>query len=170
MYQNNIFLIGMMCAGKSSLAPLLSKDLGIPYIDTDKDISSFLNLDIKEIFEQYGEEKFRILEATYFLEHIKKKQYIYATGGGIVLNKKNCSAMNKYGITILLDTPLDTIYQRFSKTSNNRPLFNIKQNKKNLISLWNKRKSLYYNCADLIIDTQQKSLNQIKEEIIKKIK
>ena len=110
-----------------------------------------------------------MLESTYFLEHIKKKQYIYATGGGIVLSKKNCLAMNKYGKTILLNTPIDTIYKRLNKSSNNRPLFDIKQSKKKLTTLWNKRKPLYYNCADIIIDTEKKSSDQINKEIIKQL-
>ena len=110
--QKHIFIIGMMCTGKSSLAPILSQKLNIPFIDIDIDLISILGLDIKEIFNVFSEEKFRLLESTYFLEHIKNKQHIYATGGGLVIEKNNRKALSNYGITILLNTPIEIIYQR----------------------------------------------------------
>ena len=69
--RNHIFIIGMMGSGKSSLAPLLSKKLSIPYIDTDMDLMQILDAEIKEIFQSMSKEKFHLLESTYFLEHIK---------------------------------------------------------------------------------------------------
>ena len=68
--QKHIFIIGMMCSGKSSLAPVLSKKLDIPFIDLDMDLVSILGLDIQEIFNTLSEKKFRLLASTYFLEHI----------------------------------------------------------------------------------------------------
>tara|TARA_Y100000758_G_scaffold295000_1_gene252528 strand:- start:242 stop:766 length:525 start_codon:yes stop_codon:yes gene_type:complete len=168
--KKHIFIIGMMCSGKSSLAPILSQKLNIPFIDIDIDLISILGLDIKEIFNVFSEEKFRLLESTYFLEHIKNKQHIYATGGGLVIEKNNRKALSKHGITILLNTPIEIIYQRLLQDNNeSRPLFIDSPNKKNLQNIWDSRKKYYKKCADLIIDTQNKSLDTIAQEAIKYI-
>ena len=168
--QKHIFIIGMMCSGKSSLAPILSKKLDVPFIDLDRDLVSILGIDIKEMFNTLTEKKFRLLESTYFLEHVKKSQHIYATGGGLVLNKNNRLALSKYGITIFLDTPIDLIYQRLIKDEKKeRPLFIKSPNKKNLNQIWNERKKYYTECADLVTNTENKSLDIIAQEIIEYI-
>ena len=99
---NHIFIIGMMGSGKSTIAPLLSDKLKIPYIDIDQDLEEILNCNIVDIFKQYSEERFRILESRYFLEHIKNSSTIYSTGGGIVLDKQNRNALKKTGFTVFL--------------------------------------------------------------------
>ena len=168
--QKHIFIIGMMCSGKSSLAPILSKKLDIPFIDLDMDLVSILGLDIQEMFNMFSEKKFRSLESTYFLEHIKNPGHIYATGGGLVLNKNNREALSKYGITILLDTPLDLIYQRLMENQGqSRPLFIDSPNRKNLHQIWNNRKMYYAQCANLVINTHNKSLDMIAQEAIEYI-
>ena len=168
--QKHIFIIGMMCSGKSSLAPVLSKKLDVPFIDLDMDLVSILGLDIQEIFNVLSEKKFRLLESTYFLEHIKGSQHIYATGGGLVLNKNNRASLSKYGITILLDTPIELIYKRLIKDQGkSRPLFIKSPNKENLKKIWNERKEYYAQCANLVIKTENKSLDIIAKEVIEYI-
>jgi len=168
MDKNNkhIFIIGMMGSGKSSLAPILSKKLNTPFIDTDADLTSILKLDIEEIFAAFSEKKFRVLESTYFLEHLKNSQHIYATGGGIIMEKKNREALHNFGRTILLQAPIDIIYTRLIKQNKqSRPLFMNSPNQKAIESIWDKRKKYYIQCADLIIDTKNKSLDTIADEV-----
>ena len=168
--KNHIFIIGMMGSGKSSIAPLLSSKMNIPYVDTDADLVEIMDAEIKEIFTSLTKEKFYHLESTYFLEHIKNTQHIYATGGGLVLNKNNRLALSQYGITIFLDTPIDLIYQRLRKDEKKeRPLFIKSPNKKNLNQIWNERKKYYTECADLVTNTENKSLDIIAQEIIEYI-
>ena len=168
--QKHIFIIGMMCSGKSSLAPILSKKLNIPFIDLDMDLVSILGLNIQEMFSTLSEKKFRLLESTYFLEHIKNPEHIYATGGGLVLNKNNREALSKYGVTVLLDTPIDIIYQRLIKDQReSRPLFTKLPNRENLNQIWNERKKYYAQCANLVIKTENKSLDIIAQEAIEYI-
>ena len=163
----HIFIIGMMGSGKSSLAPVLSKKLKTPFIDTDADLTSILKLDTEEIFTTFSEEKFRILESTYFLEHIKNSQHIYATGGGIIINKKNRDALHSFGTTILLQAPIDVIYARLIKqVEQSRPLFMHSPNQKSIEDIWDKRKKHYTGCADLIINIKNKSLATIADEVI----
>ena len=160
------FIIGMMGSGKTKTAHLLSKKLDTPYIDTDHDLVSILNLNMEEVFNHFSEKKFRVLESVYFIEHLKNNQHIYATGGGIILNKKNRGAMRQYGRTILLTASTSTLFERLSNDKANiRPLFNKKKNKKFLDDMWNDRKKYYRECADFIVETDKKSENEIANEI-----
>ena len=159
------FIIGMMGSGKTKITHLLSKKLDTPYIDTDHDLVSILNLDMEEVFDHFSEKKFRVLESVYFIEHLKNNQHIYATGGGIILNKENRDAMRQYGRTILLTASTSTLFERLSNDqTNTRPLFN--KNKKNLADMWYDRKKYYRECADFIVETDKKSENQIANEIV----
>jgi len=158
------FIIGMMGSGKTKIAHLLSEKLDTPYIDTDQDLVSILNLNMEEVFDHFSEKKFRILESVYFIEHLKNNQHIYATGGGIILNKENRVAMKQYGRAILLTASTSTLFERLSNDKTNiRPLFN--KNKKFLEDMWNDRQKYYRECADFIVETDKKSENQIANEI-----
>ena len=158
------FIIGMMGSGKTKIAHLLSKKLDTPYIDTDHDLVSILNLNMEEVFDHFSEKKFRVLESVYFIEHLKNNQHIYATGGGIILNKENRDAMRQYGRTILLTASTSTLFERlFNDQTNTRPLFN--KNKKFLDDMWHDRKKYYRECADFIVETDKKSENEIANEI-----
>ncbi len=163
---SHIFIIGMMGSGKSTIAPLLSKELKIPFTDTDKDLENILNLDIKKIFNQLSEEKFRELESAYFLEHIKKSSTIYATGGGIVMIKKNRHILKSTGNTIYLNASIETLNNRLVNDQKKRPLFN---NKNSLKVILNERKRYYNDCADITINIDEKSSKIILNEIIEKL-
>ena len=160
------FIIGMMGSGKTKIAHLLSKKLDTPCIDTDQDLISILNLNMEEVFDHFSEKKFRILESVYFIEHLKNKQHIYATGGGIILNKENRVAMKQCGKTILLTASTSTLFERLSNDKTNiRPLFKKNKNKKFLEDMWHDRKKHYRECADFIVETDKKNENEIANEI-----
>ena len=84
-----------------------------------------LSLNIEEIFN-YSEKKFRLLESTYFLEHIKNSPTIYATGGGIVLDKKNRGVLNNSGYTVLLKASVPILNDRVNTDNIKRPLLKNK--------------------------------------------
>lgn len=162
---NHIFIIGMMGSGKSTIAPLLSDKLKIPYIDIDQDLEEILNCNIVDIFKQYSEERFRILESRYFLEHIKNSSTIYSTGGGIVLDKQNRNALKKTGFTVFLKASIQTLYNRINNDTKKRPLL---KNKLLLEKLLNQRIQYYIDCADLIVDTDKQKPKKIVNYIINK--
>ena len=170
-HTQHIFLIGMMGSGKTTLARILSSILKIPYIDTDQDLANILNLRIEDIVKSLSEKKFRTLESVYFIEHLKNIQHIYSTGGGIILNQNNRSAMKKYGKTILLQTSTKELFKRLiNDTNNKRPYFEESKNKKKLKNLWDKREKYYIKCADYIIKTDTKNPFEIANEIIENLK
>jgi len=162
---NHIFIIGMMGSGKSTIAPLLSDKLKIPYIDIDQDLEEILNCNIVDIFKQHSEERFRILESRYFLEHIKNSSTIYSTGGGIVLDKQNRNALKKIGLTVFLKASIQTLYNRINNDTKKRPLL---KNKLLLEKLLNQRIQYYIDCADLVVDTDKQNPKKIVNYIINK--
>tara|TARA_Y100000588_G_C13793106_1_gene727532 strand:+ start:14 stop:538 length:525 start_codon:yes stop_codon:yes gene_type:complete len=169
--KNHIFIIGMMGSGKSSIAQLLSTKYNIPYIDTDKDLVEIMGAEIQGIFKSLTKKKFYHLESTYFLEHIKGKQHIYATGGGLVLNAANRKALKKFGTTLFLNASINTLFNRLSADSKNiRPLFSNGLSKMQIKKIWEERKKYYQQCSDIIIDTNNKSVSTIVDEIIPLLK
>ena len=120
-----IFLIGMPGSGKSTFGKELAKEKNLPFFDLDQLIESGENKTIPEIFQAGGEPAFRKLEKKYLKKHIKTNDnYILGTGGGTPAFYKNMERMNKAGITVFLDIPLNEIADRLQKDKQNiRPLF-----------------------------------------------
>ena len=162
----NIFLIGMMGSGKSTLAPLLSKSLNLPYIDTDNDLMEILDMDMKTIFSELGEKKFRLLESVYFNEHISKDQKIYALGGGIVLEKNNQIIIKDKGISIFLDASVNELQSRLRNNLQDRPLINADDLKKSITNIYKNRFMLYQSISDYKIDSNDKSIAEIHSELL----
>ena len=97
---DNIYLIGMMGSGKSTIGEQLANNLNMEYVDIDNDIESIHQMTIIDIFNQLGEKKFREIESVYFLEKSKQTNQVFSTGGGIILNIEKEKAFliyNNYG-------------------------------------------------------------------------
>jgi len=164
-----IFLIGMMSCGKSSIGKELSKSIEFPFLDIDEMLIHSTGISIKEIFQKRGEEYFRHIES----ESLKKIQGhgVISCGGGIVLAKENRNHLKNNGHTIYLESSLSILEKRLSNDNyNNRPLIDYKNIKKSLETIYEKRKSLFFECANDTINTDNKSLSEICKTIIKNIK
>lgn len=120
--QPKIFLLGMMGSGKSFWAEKLKKKLKVPAYDLDSLIEMMEERSIKEIFEEDGEEYFRKAEAKMLRLFSEKKQFILSCGGGTACYNGNMDWMNKNGITIWIDEPVETLSSRLSKEKSHRPL------------------------------------------------
>jgi shikimate kinase len=117
-----IFLIGMMGSGKSYWAEKLKKKFKIPAYDLDALIEMMEEKTVAEIFEEDGEEYFRKAEAKMLRLFAEKKTFILSCGGGTACYNDNMNWMNKQGITIWLDAPVETLAERLSKEKFKRPL------------------------------------------------
>jgi shikimate kinase len=120
--ETKIFLIGMMGAGKSFWAEKLKKRFKVPAYDLDSLVEMMEEKSIKEIFEEDGEEYFRKAEAKMLRLFAEKKQFIVSCGGGTACYNDNMKWMNKHGITIWIDEPVETLSERLSKEKSHRPL------------------------------------------------
>jgi len=120
--KTKIFLIGMMGSGKSYGAEKLNKKLKLPAYDLDSLVEMMEEKTIAEIFAEDGEESFRKAEAKMLRLFAEKKQFILSCGGGTPCYKDNINWMNKQGITVWIDEPIETLAQRLSKEKAHRPL------------------------------------------------
>ena len=160
-----IFFIGMMGSGKTTLAKKLSELMNKSYVDLDDLIELKENMSISEIFSNYGEGYFRKIE-NIALRSIGNSEII-SCGGGIIINKNNRKFLNENGFTIYLKTSLSLLAKRLNG-ENRRPLLKNKDLQKTLDSIYHKRRKLYEDTADLIIETDGKSLNRITSIIQEK--
>ena len=164
----NIMLIGFMGAGKTTVSTRLSKDMSLPEIDMDAYIVKSQNMKISEIFDKYGEEGFRTIETECLIEIMKNKGIIESCGGGAVHKYENEEHMIENGVIVLLTATPQTIYERV-RNSNDRPILNGNMNVEFIEQLMNKRKSRYLEVADIIIETDNKSIADISKEIQSKL-
>ena len=150
----NIVLVGMPGSGKSTVAKLLSKKLGMPVIDTDLLIEKSENRSIPEIFSTDGEEYFRKVEKEIISKISLERGKIISTGGGVVLDKENSLSLKRNGVVYYLDRELDKLAKR------NRPI-SIKDG---VETLYQKRKDFYAYATDKKIDNNgqiEQTVNQI---------
>ena len=161
------YLIGMMGSGKSSVGKLLANKLQFSNIDIDKEIEKDEKLSIKEIFEKKGENYFREIESKYLLR--KRNSAVVSCGGGIVLNKNNIEFLRTSGYTIYLKSSIPILEKRLLN-KNSRPLLNNDNLKETLINIYSKRKTLYTSAANTTIITDRRSVKEVCELIIKKLK
>lgn len=159
----NIVLTGIMGSGKTTIGKELSKLTGFDFIDTDAIIEQEQNIKISEIFEKYGEKYFRVLESELIKKMFLKENSIISLGGGTFCSQDNINILKKIGFTIYLKASIETILNRLSKNDiEKRPLL---KDLNNFINLLNKRE-IYYNQSDLIINTDNKSIDEIVNEIL----
>ena len=161
----NIYLIGFMGVGKSTVAKELNKKLGYKLIDTDEEIESREGKSISEIFATEGEEYFRRLEAELIEEISKQDELLISCGGGIIKNEDNIKLMKQSGRVILLEASPEVIYDRV-KDYNNRPLLEGKKSVEGIASLLTERQPLYDKaCTDRV--RAEGDIEYIVSDIIK---
>ena len=164
----NIMLIGFMGVGKSTVSKELSKKFDMPEIDMDAVIIEKENKSINDIFAENGEEYFRKVETECLIEIQKNKGYIVSCGGGVVVKDENINHMKDGGIILFLTATPETIYNRV-KDDDSRPILKGNKNVEFIEQLMNKRKDRYLEVADIIISTDDKTINEIVDEITDKL-
>lgn len=165
----NIYLIGFMGCGKSSVAEMMELQYGMNRIEMDKIIEAQNQMVISEIFETYGEEYFRNLESMLLEKLQTKENQVVSCGGGVVLRKKNVDMMRQNGIIILLKTSPETILERI-KEDDSRPVLDGKKTLQGITELMETRREKYEMSADMSIHTDGKSIAKICEEIQEKLR
>ena len=163
---NNIFLIGFMGCGKSTMARLLSETTGAKLIEMDETIEAEAGMTINEIFEAYGETYFRDLETQLIRRIAEEGGAVVSCGGGAILRSENVAYMKENGKIIYLSATPETIFQRV-RHSTNRPLLNGNMNVEYISSLMEKRLPRYLAAADITIVVDNKEKQDILNELLK---
>lgn len=166
--KNNIYLVGPMAAGKSTIGRLLAKRLNKEFYDTDAEIIKCTGVEISLIFELEGEEGFRKRETEKLMLLSEEKGAVIATGGGIILNKENRQRMKETGWVIYLKCSVD---QQLSRTrfDTKRPLLQIKNPREKLNELMQHRAPLYESIADIIISTNKANSKKVITSILERL-
>jgi shikimate kinase len=162
---NNIFLIGLMGAGKSTVGKLLAKKLGRRFLDADHVIEDRCGVKIPVIFEMEGEDGFRKREAQAIKDITAEHDLILATGGGAVLLPENRQFLSDRGTVIYLHANPIELWHR-TKGGEGRPLLKNGDAKKILENLYAIRDPLYREIADYVIETGKPSVNQLVNTLI----
>lgn len=164
----NIVLTGFMGTGKSSVARELSSMLGMRIVDMDAEIEKEQGMDINAIFARFGEARFREVETEMAQKVSGLSGAIISTGGGVVLNVRNIDYLREGGKVVCLMASPETILRRTS-SSRHRPLLRVDDPLKKIKELLEFRRP-YYENADLVIDTENKTPRQVAAEIVERLR
>lgn len=167
---NNIILVGLMGAGKSTIGRSLAKSRDREFFDSDRIIEEKTGVDIATIFEIEGEQGFRDREAQVIEELCQKKNIVLATGGGSILREENRKNIKKFGDVIYLCTTAELLYSRI-RYDKSRPLMQTSNPLNTLKSLLKSREPYYQEVSDFIITTgKQKAAIIVKriEDLLNK--
>lgn len=168
LFDYNIVLIGFMGAGKSTISDYLSTMFAMDVVEMDQVIAEREGMSISDIFETYGEEYFRNLETNLLIEMQEKQNVIISCGGGVAMRERNVAEMKKNGRVVLLKANPETILNRV-KDSDERPLLNGHKNVEYIGQLMEARREKYEAAADIVVETDDKTVLQICEELIQKL-
>ena len=165
----NIFIVGPMGSGKSTVGKILSDELFLNFFDTDEEIENRTGASIDWIFDLEGEEGFRKRESGVLEEMVQKNSVVLSTGGGIILSENNRELLSSRGTVFYLATPISVQIERTAKDKD-RPLLKNGDPGQILQELHEKRKNLYKSVSDHIIETEDKSSQEVASEIINLVK
>lgn len=164
LFTTNLFLIGGMGAGKTTLGRLLATHLKLDFYDSDQVIEERCGANIPWIFDLEGEAGFRKREAEVIDELTQLQGIVLATGGGSILRAENRQHLHQRGKVVYLRTSLEQQLKR-TKLDKNRPLLQVADPRKKLEQLRQEREPFYLETAHLVIDTDKKQPRQVVQII-----
>ncbi|QBQ63218.1 shikimate kinase AroK [Actinobacillus indolicus] len=163
--KRNIFLIGPMGAGKSTIGRQLAQMLNMDFLDSDAVIEERAGADIDWIFDIEGEAGFRKREERVLNELTQSHGLVLSTGGGSVLSKDNRNVLSARGIVVYLETTVDKQFER-TQRDKKRPLLQTEDPYQTLVELAKIRNPLYEEIADIILQTDEQSAKVVATQII----
>lgn len=164
----NIFLVGLMGAGKTSVGKVLARRFNKIFYDSDQEIERSTGVKIPLIFEIEGESGFRDRESRLLEELVRRRNIVLATGGGAVLSAQNRRLLADHGTVVYLRAAVSDLWQR-TRHDKNRPLLQTADPQGRLQELFEQRDPLYREIADIIIDTGNQGLGSLAHRIEQKL-
>ena len=167
-HAGNLYLVGMMGAGKSTVGRTLARRLKLRFVDSDHEIEARCGVKIPVIFEIEGEAGFRAREAQAIAELTRLEGIVLATGGGVVLLEENRRLLAARGTVVYLRATPEHLYERV-RQDRNRPLLATGDPLARLRELYRSRDPLYREIADLVVDTGRQTMLTLARELIEKL-
>ncbi len=164
----NIFLVGMMGAGKSTVGKVLASRLGKTFIDADHEIEARTGVKIPVIFDLEGETGFRKREAEVIDDLTQLSDIVLATGGGAVMDIGSRNCLRTRGFTIYISSSVNELWQR-TRHDRNRPMLQTRDPLRKLQELLQLREPLYREVADLVIETGRPSVSKLIGQILQEL-
>ncbi len=164
--RNNIYLVGLMGAGKTTVGRQLAKRLGRQFYDSDHEIVQRTGVPIPTIFEIEGEEGFRRREMQAIAELTSGADIVLATGGGVVLNPENRARLHNTGWVVYLNVPPALLFER-TRHDRNRPLLRVSDPLGKLEELHRQRDPLYRETAHTIVEGSQLVASGIVQHLLR---
>ena len=161
----NIYLVGLMGSGKTTLGKILSKKIDKQFYDSDQVIEEKLGVEVPIIFEYEGEAGFREREKDILKELVGIQNIVLATGGGIILSKSNRDLLAQNGIVVYLKSNQKDLILRM-KNDKTRPLLQNGNIEEIIKTLCKEREPLYEEIADFEITTKNKKIHEVVNEIM----
>jgi len=167
--KRNIFLIGPMGAGKSTIGREIADRLHLEFFDSDQEIERRTGADIAWVFDLEGEEGFRKREETVIEDLSEKHGIVLATGGGSVISTNVRNHLSARGIVVYLETTIDKQVAR-TQRDRRRPLLQTEEEPRTVLeNLAVARNPLYEEIADVIVQTDDQSAKVVAHKIIEKL-
>ena len=168
-FTQNLFLVGPMGVGKTTIGRLLAQELDLEFVDSDHEIESRTGTNIAWIFDVEGEDGFRARESAVIDELTSRTGVLIATGGGSVLKPENRRCLVSRGVVVFLDTSLELQIKRTQKDKK-RPLLQNVDHTEVLRDLKSIRHPIYAGIADIRVFVGEESAKHVVNNIIKKLK
>lgn len=160
----NVFLVGLMGAGKTSVGRLLARRLGKAFCDCDQEIERATGVKIPVIFEIEGEAGFRAREAKLLAGLANRRNIVLATGGGAVLSGENRALLAANGVVVYLRAAARDLWSR-TRHDKNRPLLKTAEPLAKLEQLFAERDPLYRSIADIIVESGSQSVASLAHRV-----
>jgi len=162
----NIVLIGMRGSGKTTVGKILARKLGRELVEMDELIAQRAGLTIPEMVARYGWSKFRDIEEEITGEVAGLDNTVNAAGGGVVTREKNIAKLKESGVLVWLKASLDTLLERIAEDNERPPLVEGRSRWGDMEMTLEERKPLYQQAADLVVNTENKTPEEVADLVI----
>lgn len=162
---NNLYLVGFMGTGKSTVGRQVARQLGFEFLDSDHEIERAQGKPVSRIFAEQGEPSFRAMERAFIEEGHPRQRCVVSCGGGLVVPPGMLELLRSRGVIICLHAPIETILQRTMQATH-RPLLEVENREQRLRELFAQRESLYRRTGTMVL-TDKRPLREIVAHVLR---
>ena len=161
----NLYLVGFMGTGKSTVGRLVARQLGFQFLDSDHEIERLQGRPIAQIFATEGEDRFRVMEREFIERGHAARGCVVACGGGLVVPPGMLELLRARGVVMCMHAPIDTIIRRTMHASH-RPLLQVENPEQRLRELYAQREEIYRRTGTMVL-TDSRPMREIAAHVLR---